>query len=378
MYRYLGFKPTNKPFYHFLSYNREDADRVGEIAKLLPEAGINVWYDGGIEPGEKWETIIAERIAHCQVVILFFTKGILTKPESFAVKEYWWAKEYRARKIIVVLMDQVESYGIPDHKGFWWIDIKKHQNIIAYDKTPEEVTAELTDSLIRMASSPLCDVPINIKDETDEAAKTSSCSTHRDNTETILTKKAKLLSKIKGKALLYMVMYIASMLLVINILKAQLGHSTIIQITTGTLPERQSIIEDDSNSSTESSSGVNEDDSGSKNSAEAESPSDVAHNNNGETSPDDTPAKDSDQEQHHDDAQGGNDKNDSLGSNNRDQPRDDSDSHGDNTQISSGTVSENSNNTAVADQETLNRRHASNDQGKKQEPKTYDYRLSES
>lgn len=69
MASYLGFKPSDNPKYYFLSYNKEDADRVGEIAGLMSRAGIELWYDKGIEYGEKWERIIAEKIYGCQALV---------------------------------------------------------------------------------------------------------------------------------------------------------------------------------------------------------------------------------------------------------------------------------------------------------------------
>ena len=60
MASYLGFRPSDQPGYYFLSYNTEDADRVGEIALQIKQTGIDLWYDKGIEYGEKWERTIAE------------------------------------------------------------------------------------------------------------------------------------------------------------------------------------------------------------------------------------------------------------------------------------------------------------------------------
>ena len=47
MSQYLGFQPTKNPNYYFVSYNNEDADRVGAITQKIAESGIDLWYDHG-------------------------------------------------------------------------------------------------------------------------------------------------------------------------------------------------------------------------------------------------------------------------------------------------------------------------------------------
>ena len=76
---YLGFAPSDRPNYYFVSYNSEDVDRITPIAKSLFHAGVPLWYDFGLEYGEKWESQISEKIMNLQAILLFFTKGILTK-----------------------------------------------------------------------------------------------------------------------------------------------------------------------------------------------------------------------------------------------------------------------------------------------------------
>ena len=74
MSNYLGFEPTDGPEFYFVSYNNEDADRVGPVAGMMAHSGIPLWYDYGIEYGEKWSAIINSKIAGSKAVILFFTR----------------------------------------------------------------------------------------------------------------------------------------------------------------------------------------------------------------------------------------------------------------------------------------------------------------
>ena len=131
MSNYLGFEPSECPEYYFVSYNNEDAVRVGEIAGRLFEDKIPLWYDHGIEYGEKWERAISGKLAGCKAVLLFFTKGILQKENSYVRKEYTMATEYFDKKVYVVILDQVEKKEIPFDKVPWWIDIQEKQCINA-------------------------------------------------------------------------------------------------------------------------------------------------------------------------------------------------------------------------------------------------------
>ena len=72
MSSYLGFEPTKSSEYFFVSYNSNDAHRVGPIAKAVSDMGVDLWYDHGIEYGENWETFITEKIHNAQAVVLFF------------------------------------------------------------------------------------------------------------------------------------------------------------------------------------------------------------------------------------------------------------------------------------------------------------------
>ena len=125
---YLGFRASDNPKYYFLSYNSEDADRVGEIAGQMSRAGIELWYDKGIEYGEKWERTIAEKIYGCQAVVLFFTRGILYKENSYVEKEYKMALKF-SKKIYVVIMDEIDDNEFPPVRMPWWTDIQDLQCI---------------------------------------------------------------------------------------------------------------------------------------------------------------------------------------------------------------------------------------------------------
>ncbi len=142
MSQYLGFQPTKNPNYYFVSYNNEDADRVGAITKQIAASGVDLWYDHGIDYGSDWETVITERIHHAQAIVLFFSKGILRKKDSYVQKEYKIATRFFHKKVYVVLMDQISLDEIPDEKAAWWMEINEKQCITGYEYEDNSVLVQ--------------------------------------------------------------------------------------------------------------------------------------------------------------------------------------------------------------------------------------------
>lgn len=138
MSTYLGFQPTQRPGYFFVSYNTEDAGRITPIVTTLVREDVPLWYDYGIEYGEKWAPQITDKLSKAQGVILFFTKGILAKENSYVRKEYRMAKEFLNKKVYIVMVDRIDPADIPIHMLDWWIDITGEQCISAYDRAWDE------------------------------------------------------------------------------------------------------------------------------------------------------------------------------------------------------------------------------------------------
>ena len=54
----------------FISYLREDSDRVASLAAGLRERGMNVWLDrDNIKPGQRWADAIRDELSRLQVVV---------------------------------------------------------------------------------------------------------------------------------------------------------------------------------------------------------------------------------------------------------------------------------------------------------------------
>ena len=132
MSTYMGFEPTNeKKDYYFISYNTEDSQRVGAIAGLLSRS-VPVWYDYAIPYGEEWEKEISVKIAKSKRLLVFFTKGILLKQDSYTQKEFRIAKRKGISRIII-FMDSVTNDDVPDEQLAFWDDVCQTQNVMLSD-----------------------------------------------------------------------------------------------------------------------------------------------------------------------------------------------------------------------------------------------------
>lgn len=92
----------------FISYVREDKDRIAQLAKLLDEAGHETWFDHRLLPGQDWQLMLLRQISACDVVLFAISR------RSFESEWCLWELE-RAKEtgkpIIPVVLDR--SIGIP-------------------------------------------------------------------------------------------------------------------------------------------------------------------------------------------------------------------------------------------------------------------------
>ncbi|MBQ5328368.1 MAG: toll/interleukin-1 receptor domain-containing protein [Oscillospiraceae bacterium] len=130
---YLGFQPTDEKDYYFISYNSEDVGKIGPIVQKLNDSAVPLWYDYGLEYGEKWEGQISGKIKDAKAIILFFTKGVLNKKESYVRKEYDMATKFYEKKVYVVLLDKINKADVPSDMVPWWMDVEYRHCIDAYE-----------------------------------------------------------------------------------------------------------------------------------------------------------------------------------------------------------------------------------------------------
>jgi len=90
----------------FLSYSREDRDRVAPLVDFLESKGLSVWWDRNIQPGDSFEELIDEQILKASCVIVVWSH---TSVNSRWVKNE--ALEGQDRNILVPVM--IDDIRIP-------------------------------------------------------------------------------------------------------------------------------------------------------------------------------------------------------------------------------------------------------------------------
>jgi hypothetical protein len=131
MANYLGFDPAETTPYYFISYDTSDKERVSEYVTAMNAKGLPMWYDHGIHAGTEWESVIADHIVNCEAVILFFSKRIFLKDDSYVRKEFNLAVAY-GKRIIVVLLDDIAQYEVPIKYALWWESVRDLQGVLAF------------------------------------------------------------------------------------------------------------------------------------------------------------------------------------------------------------------------------------------------------
>ncbi|NLS04989.1 toll/interleukin-1 receptor domain-containing protein [Rhizobium sp. P32RR-XVIII] len=95
----------------FLSYSNLDRDVAKKLGETLRSAGISVWWDQDIQPGEEWRDAIAEKLGTADAVLAVWTEKSVA---SRAVREEA-AQAQQSRKLLQVRMDRtVIPYGFSE------------------------------------------------------------------------------------------------------------------------------------------------------------------------------------------------------------------------------------------------------------------------
>ena len=64
--------------YIFISYAHKDSQSVIPIIDGLRQAGVNVWYDEGIEAGTEWPETIEKKLVGCSAILVFVSPASIS------------------------------------------------------------------------------------------------------------------------------------------------------------------------------------------------------------------------------------------------------------------------------------------------------------
>lgn len=181
MSRNLGAPYTDKQPYYFISYNSEDEKAVSQYALELAKFGVPMWYDRGIKAGKEWEIEIAERIENCTAVIMFLSKNIFFKEQSYVHKEFELATEYSKKTVYVIMLDNIQKPEVPVRFRTWWTSVTRLQCINTHDfpSISDAVLRLIEDAGIQPTRT---DSAIAAKDNSPERIEYESGDVYEGNT----------------------------------------------------------------------------------------------------------------------------------------------------------------------------------------------------
>jgi TIR domain len=139
----------------FISYVREDSDRVDKLQRTLQAAGIPVWRDSAdLWPGEDWRIMIRRAITDNALVFMAcFSRASLARGKSYQNEELTLAiEQLRLRSphdpwLIPVRFDRCE---IPDRDIGGGRTLTSIQRADLFGRGAEESAARLTASVLRI------------------------------------------------------------------------------------------------------------------------------------------------------------------------------------------------------------------------------------
>lgn len=92
----------------FLSHAHEDMDRVRPIVNALRDEGFDVWWDGDIKPGERWQEIIEKELSAARCVLICWSRAALRDNRDWVRGE---AERARGRSAAISVL--LEPVNVP-------------------------------------------------------------------------------------------------------------------------------------------------------------------------------------------------------------------------------------------------------------------------
>ena len=140
----LGFQPVTTGKRIFISYKKEDAERVGRIARCLYGKGVPLWYDKGIPMDAEWEKKIGIELAGCESMILFVTKLVFRDVDTYVKIEHDVARKDLNKPIYTVFLDEIDSKrDVCPELLPWYRKLKNHQCIEGAGVAPETIARKI-------------------------------------------------------------------------------------------------------------------------------------------------------------------------------------------------------------------------------------------
>ena len=94
----------------FVSYKRDDFDRIRPVLDRIRASGYRVWYDKGIPGGAEWDALIEQKAKACSMLLFFLSAGSVES--RYCRREVKYADQL-AKPILSVKLEPVElAHGL--------------------------------------------------------------------------------------------------------------------------------------------------------------------------------------------------------------------------------------------------------------------------
>ncbi|TNF89237.1 MAG: TIR domain-containing protein [Gammaproteobacteria bacterium] len=132
----------DEPFV-FVSYSHADEALVYPLLQALAASGINVWFDEGVTPGERWTASLASAIEECAAFLMLISRQSVAS--DHCVNEVQFALN-RSKPFLAV---HLEKTTLPPHLE---LSIGHRQAILAHRVPPGALADRVAAALSDLAS----------------------------------------------------------------------------------------------------------------------------------------------------------------------------------------------------------------------------------
>ena len=88
----------------FISYKRDEFQRVSTYLNILDKKGYKIWYDKAIPGGAEWHDLIEKKVRKCKMVIVFLSQSAI---ESKWVRREIKYADSQDKPILTVALDKI-------------------------------------------------------------------------------------------------------------------------------------------------------------------------------------------------------------------------------------------------------------------------------
>jgi len=93
----------------FVSYGRADSSYVRRLVAYLTRSGVDVWFDNDIPTGDRWKTVLEERVTSCRALLLVMSPD--AGHSAWVAKEVTLARDL-GKRVLPLLLDGEILFGL--------------------------------------------------------------------------------------------------------------------------------------------------------------------------------------------------------------------------------------------------------------------------